>query len=133
MDDVLEELLERAETVPVPLDPPTDDDLLEVQEKLFLSLPKDYREFLMHASHLVLGSLEPATASDPSSHTYVVELCAEAWNSGLPRYLIVICTHPQGFYCIDPEGAVVNWQNQNITDTEWESIWEWAHEIWLNS
>ena len=84
MDDIIEELRERSESIPVPLDLPTEDDLVNIEEQLFLPLPKEYREFLLTVSDVVLGALEPATAADPNAHNYLPELAATAWSDGLP-------------------------------------------------
>lgn len=134
MEDVIEELLNQAETVPVALELPTDDQLVDAQEQIFLHIPKDYRDFLLRVSHVVLGSIEPATVADPSSHTYLPELCAKAWADGVPRHLLVVCEHANGYYCMAPEGAVANWTyDRDLTGEEWESIWEWARGVWLVS
>ena len=133
MDEIIALLQAKAESVPVPLDLPTEDDLLNVEEALFLQLPGEYRSFLSEVSDLVLGQLEPATAADPQSHTYIPELAAELWSQGLPRHLIPICVTPTKSYAIDPDGNVSTWQAGKSLPGEWESIWEWAYQVWLPS
>ncbi|MBC6905695.1 SMI1/KNR4 family protein [Saccharophagus sp. K07] len=133
MEELITTLRESAEDVPVPLDLPTEDDLINVEEQLFLTLPAEYREFLLSVSDLVLGTLEPATAADPHSHTYIPELAAEAWDRGLPRHLIPVCRFKEGFYCIDPDGLVGYWASGKFGEQEWDSIWEWAEDVWLAS
>lgn len=131
MEDIIQQLRDRAEEVPVPLDLPTEDDLLDVEEQLFLTLPREYREFLLTASDMVVGSLEPATAADRSSYTYLPEVAAEAWDAGLPRHLIPICRKTSGYYCIDPDGVVLSWMSGRFAEKEWDSVWEWVEEVWL--
>lgn len=131
MDEIISALRERGEEVPVPLDLPTEDDLLNVEEQLFLSLPGEYREFLLNVSDVVYGSVEPTTAADPHSHTYIPEVAAEAWNIGLPRHMIPICPKDDGYFCIDPDGIVHLWSRSKFAEKQWESIWEWASEVWL--
>ncbi|MBV2205148.1 MAG: SMI1/KNR4 family protein, partial [Pseudomonas sp.] len=46
MEEVIEELRERNEPVPVPLELPDDEQLVEVEEQLFINLPFGLREFL---------------------------------------------------------------------------------------
>lgn len=133
MEEIINALRDHAEDVPVPLDLPTEDDLIDVEEQLFLTLPGEYREFLLTVSDLVVGSLEIATAADRSSHTYIPELAAEAWDSGMPRHLIPICRKGSGFYCIDPDGLVLHWASGRFAEKEWDSIWEWAADVWLGS
>lgn len=134
MDEIIEELLDRAEAVPVPLDLPTEDDIIDVVEQILLPLPRDYHEFLMSVSHVVYGSIEPATAADPMSHTYLPELCSVAWSLGAPRHLIIICQAGRQYYCLDPDGGICLWQEKGgFQEGEWENIWEWARDVWLNS
>src|SRR5690554_7775213 len=86
MEDVVELLREHNQPVPTPLELPTDDDLLDVQEQILIHLPHGLREFLLEVSDVVYGHLEPVTASDPQSHTYLPEVAATAWDLGLPRH-----------------------------------------------
>ncbi len=132
MEEIIEELREHAETVPVPLDLPEEDDILNAQELMLISVPADYFEFLMTVSDLVLGNLEPATVADPHSHTYLPDVAAKAWHMGMPRHLIPVCELPRGFYCIDEAGVVFEWtRKEQLTDRSWESIWHWARDVWL--
>ncbi len=131
MEEIIQALRERNEDVPVPLDLPSEDDLVDVEELLFLTLPADYRSFLLSVSDVVYGHIEPATAADPHAHTYLPDLAAEAWNLGLPRHLIPICRVDRNLYCIDREGIVRLWTPKGMADREWESIWEWVNEVWL--
>lgn len=131
MDEIIDALREHSEKIPVPLDLPTEDDLIDVEEQLFLTLPTEYREFLLSVSDVVLGAIEPTTAADPHSHTYIPEVAAEAWNSGLPRHLIPICQRGNEYFCIDPDGEVLLWSQGEFLDQQWESIWEWAVQVWL--
>ena len=131
MDEIIDALRERCEQIPVPLELPTEDDLIDVEEQLFLSLPKEYREFLFSVSDVVFGSIEPTTAADAHSHTYIPEVAAEAWNNGLPRHLIPICQRGSEYFCIDPDGIVLRWAHGRLSDQQWESIWEWAERVWL--
>ncbi len=133
MEDVIEMLRERNETVPVPLELPDEDLLVEIEEELYLSLPDDYREYLLTVSDVVLGSLEPATVTDSRSHTYLPEMAAQAWNVGLPRHYIPICEAGQGYYCIAEGGTVYFWDESGAAEEQWPSIWHWARDIWLNS
>ena len=69
MEDVIEMLRERNEPVPVPLELPDEDLLIEIEEALYVSLPDDLRDYLMQVSDVVCGHLEPVTVGDPTSHT----------------------------------------------------------------
>ena len=130
MDEVIELLREHNEPIPVPLPLPEMDDLVEVQEQILISLPDEYKEFLLEVSDVVYGKIEPATVTDSSSHTYLPELAAQAWHDGLPREYIPICGVNGDYYCIDEYGEIRFWQGE-FTDQEWPSIWHWAKEVWL--
>ncbi len=134
MDDVIDLLRENNQSVPVPLELPDEDSLVLIEEELYLSLPADYREFLLTVSDVVCGSLEPSTVTDPRAHTYLPEVAAQAWNEGLPRHYIPICACPEGYYCIAEEGKVYFWSDGSASEAdEWPTIWHWAEEVWLKS
>lgn len=133
MEDVIDLLKENNQPVPVPLDLPDDDDLVEIEEQILISLPDDYKHFLLEVSDVVYGSLEPATVMDPQSHTYLPELAATAWDVGMPREYIPICEYSDGYYCITQEGEVLMWMHGDSTEEEWPSIWNWAKDVWLES
>ena len=90
MEDVYEKLREINANVLVPLDLPDEDQLLEVEEEILISLPQEYREFMLMVGDVICGSIEPATAADPQSHTFLPELAATAWSLGVPRELIPV-------------------------------------------
>ncbi len=133
MDELIDLLREKNEPIPTPLELPDSDQLVEIEEQLLISLPGEYREFLLTVSDVVYGRLEPATATDPQSHTYLPELAATAWDQGLPRDLIPICGHDHGYYCIDQNGAIFDWRDGELSDDEWETIWYWVRDVWLQS
>ena len=133
MEDVIELLQERNVDVPVPLELPDEDDLVEIEEQILISLPDEYKQFLLEVSDIVCGSIEPATVTDSQSHTFLPEMAATAWDVGLPREYIPICEHVDGYYCITQEGEILLWVHGDMSEEEWPSIWTWAKEVWLES
>ncbi|MCE9680572.1 SMI1/KNR4 family protein [Shewanella sp. AS1] len=133
MHDLIEQLQELSETVPVPLELPTFDQLVDVEEQILIPLPSELKEYLLYASDVIHGTLEPVTASDPHSHTYLPEVTAYAWSIGMPREYIAICQLGDTFYCIDQEGQVLLWSDYELDEQTWESFWQWAEEVWLPS
>lgn len=136
MDDVLELLREFNEPVSVPLDLPDEDLLVEVEELLLMALPNDLRDYLLYASDVVYGSLEPVTVADPRSHTYLPDVAAQAWNDGMPRHLLPVCQLGAGYYCISEEGEVFYWNGQRLGKDpagtkEWPNLSHWIREVWL--
>ncbi|MCF1427628.1 MAG: SMI1/KNR4 family protein [Shewanella sp.] len=131
MHEVIDKLQELSEQVPVPLDLPDFDQLVEVEEEILIPLPAELQEYLLHASDVVYGTLEPVTAADPGSHTYLPEVAAHAWSIGLPRDLIPICQVGDDFYCISQEGEVFFWHDYQLLKDSWESFWQWVEDVWL--
>lgn len=131
MHDIIDQLQELSENVPVPLDLPSFEDLVEVEEQLLIGLPADLKEFLLHASNVIYGSIEPVTASDAYSHTYLPEVASYAWSIGLPRDQIPICQLGDSFYCIDQDGQVQYWEDGDFSNEVWESFWDWVEDVWL--
>ena len=133
MEEILQLLRDHNEMVPVPLELPDHDCLVEIEEEILLPIPRDIRTYLLEASDVVFGSMEPVTAADPNSHTYLPDVTATAWAQGVPRYLLPICEHHGDYYCADPDGAIQLWSNGGLRDEGWESIWYWVRDVWLKS
>ena len=98
-----------------------------------MPLPAELKEYLLYASDVIYGSLEPVTASDPYSHTYLAEVTAYAWSIGMSREYVAICQQGNSFYCIDQEGQVMLWSEDELESETWDSFWQWAEHVWLQS
>lgn len=133
IDEVLDLLREYNEPVPVPLELPDEDRLVEIEEEILLPIPRDMRTFLLEASDVVYGGIEPVTAADPNSHTYLPEVTAVAWSQGVPRHLMPLCEVNGNYYCVEQEGEVVFWRDGDLTDESWPSVWHWIRDVWLES
>lgn len=133
MEEILELLREHNVSVPVPLDLPDEDTLVMIEEELLLPIPRDMRQYLLEASDVIYGRLEPVTAADPHSHTYLPEVTAVAWSQGVPRYLMPLCQDGDTYYCVEPEGEVVHWRDGDVTGETWPSVWQWVRDVWLES
>ena len=131
MHELVDELHELSEAVPVPLELPEHDQLVDAQEHLLMPLPPEFRAFLMTASDVIYGSLEPVTVADPQSHTYLPEVTACAWAQGLPRHLLVLCEYGGGYYCVAQDEEVHYWCAGDFGEQTWETVWDWVSEIWL--
>ncbi|MGK0440737.1 MAG: hypothetical protein ACJA0N_000532 [Pseudohongiellaceae bacterium] len=131
MDEFIDALRAVNEPVPMPLELPEEELLIEIEEQLLIALGADFREFLLTVSDVVYGSLQPVTVADPQSHTYLPEVAAIAWARGLSRELLPICESGDGYYCISEESLVQYWENGSLSDDTWDNIWEWSQEVWL--
>lgn len=135
MEEVIEQLRELNEPVPVPLELPDEELLVEIEEQLLINLPFELREFLLKVSDVVYGHLEPVTVTDPQSHTFLPEVAAVAWDLGVPRDLASLCQDGRDYYVVDGEGEVLLWDGDEgeLTDESWDSVWHWARDVWLAS
>ncbi len=133
MHDIIEQLQELSETVPIPLELPTFEQIVVVEEEILMPLPSELKEYLLYASDVIYGTIEPVTASDPYSHTYLSEVTAYAWSIGMSREYVAICQKGNSFYCIDQEGQVMLWSEDDPESETWESFWQWAEEVWMQS
>lgn len=133
MEDVIEKLREVNEPVPVPLELPDEELLVEIEEELLIGIPSEFREFLLQVSDVIYGRLEPVTVADPQSHTYLPEVAAVAWANGLPRELIPLCSDGDDYYAVAEDGEVVLWADGELTEETWDSVWTWARDVWLDT
>lgn len=133
MQETLKRLRTKHQPIPVPLELPDHDQLVDVEEELLLQIPRDMRDYLLHGSDVVYGSLEPVTAADPHSHTHLSEVAAVAWSVGLPRHLLPLCEINGSYYCVEPDGEVRFWRDDDLTDESWSDVWQWVREVWLES
>ena len=132
MNDVVDELRERNEDRFGSVALPDLDQLVEIEEQILIGLPREFKEFLLAVSDVVYGSIEPVTVTDPQLNTYLPEVAANAWNQGLPREYIPICELNGSYYGVLESGEVKHWHDGEFSDDEWESVWEWAEDVWLN-
>jgi hypothetical protein len=136
VEEVIEQLRELNEPVPVPLELPDEETLVEIQEQILIHLPFALREFLLQVSDVVYGRLEPVTAADPQSHTYLPEVAALAWSLGVPRELVPLCEDHGNYYVVEEDGTVLLWEadtGEINEDESWESVWHWVRDVWLES
>ncbi len=131
MDELIDELRELNEDRFGSLSLPSLDDLVIIEEQILISLPAEFKEFLMSVSDVVYGAIEPVTVTDPSMHTYLPEVAATAWNDGLPRTHIPLCEFRGGYYCIEEDGTVSFWHHNEFVEEQWDSVWLWVEDVWL--
>ena len=132
MEDGIDRLRELNEPVPVPLELPDEDLLVEIQEQILIHLPFELREYLLKASDVVYGHLEPVTVCDPQSHTYLPDVAARAWDAGVPRYLVPLCEDGGRYYCVAEDGEVLLWEDGELDEEgTWDSLWSWVEDVWL--
>jgi len=92
LPDVIAELRELNETVPKPLRLPTANEVNAAEEQLALKFPADYRRYLLEASDVVYGALEPAIVIPDAGHLSLIAMAETAWDEmDVPRNLLPFC------------------------------------------
>ncbi|NVK10944.1 MAG: SMI1/KNR4 family protein [Gammaproteobacteria bacterium] len=131
MEDIIEQLHEIAEETPVPLEEACFDDIVDAEEQILLPLSREFKTFLLECSHITYGRYEPVSVSDPSSHTYLPEVTANAWANGIPRDHVPLCEYGEDMFVIRPDGEVQLFIQFESVETYWPSIWHWVDEVWI--
>ncbi len=131
LDKIIAELRSRSEKVPKPLGLPTPAEVAAVESELGVVFPPDYRTFLLEASDVVLGTLEPATISNPAFHTHLPKVVASARAFGVPVQLFPICEDNADFFCLASTGEIRYWSHNGAVDESWPSLAHWLKQVWL--
>lgn len=131
LDEVIRELRNLNEPVPRPLRLPTLGEVGEVERALGVRLHPDFRQYLLEASDVVHGTLEPVTITVEGDHTDLRQVAQEAWEMGVPRSLLPICEDNGDFFCMDERGHVVYWTHNGATDEKWPDLATWIKKVWI--
>jgi hypothetical protein len=133
LDQAIAALRERNEEVPTPPRLPTDDEINETEKLLKVKFHPHYRKFLKEASDIVFGTLEPATITDPDSHTHLPDVAESAWDEmELPRKYLPICEDNGDYYCMTKSGRIAFWShNDKDVMEEWDDLAAWIEEVWI--
>jgi hypothetical protein len=130
--EVIRDLRELNEPVPRPRQLPTPEEVSAAERTLGVSFHPDYRQYLLEASDVVHGTLEPATVASGSGHTALIPMAQAAWaKMGLPRDLLPICEDNGDYFCITKPGEVVFWSHNGKTDEKWRDLATWIQEVWI--
>ena len=127
----LAELRRLNEPVPRPFRLPTGDEVAAAERALGRSFHPDYLAFLLTASDVAFGTVEPFVVTPDSGHLDLVSRALEAWAIGVPDELLAICSENGDFYCIDDVGAVRYWSHDGLTDDAWPDLATWIELVWI--
>ena len=131
LDVMIAQLRELNQPVPKPMRLPTAQEVDAIAATSGLSFPPEFRRYLLEASDVVFGALEPVTVTNLGDPTHFPEVLADARRWGVPADLIPICEDNSDFYCITPSGAIVFWSHNGTTDERWPCIAAWIEEVWI--
>ena len=133
LPDVIAELHELNEPVPKPLRLPTAAEVGAAEEQLGLKFPAEYRQYLLTASDVVYGSLEPAIVIPDAGHLNLIDIAETAWDEmDVPRELLPFCEDNGDYYCLNARGEVEYWSHNGATDEKWKDLATWIKEVWIN-
>lgn len=132
LSETIEELRALNEPVPQPFRLPTEAEVNAAEERLGISFPADYRRYLLEASDVTFGSLEPAVVTPGAGHLDLVEIARSAWDEmDVPRDLLPICADNGDYYCLTARGEVVYWSHNGTSDERWPDLATWIQEVWI--
>lgn len=131
LSTVISELRSANQPVPEPARLPTKAQVLEAETLLGISLHEDFRRFLLEASDVVVGTLEPVTVCDPESHTHLVAVLESARAYGVPENLVPVCQGNADFCCMDANGKIHYWSHNGKVDEAWSCLEDWIRDVWL--
>lgn len=133
LPDVIAELRELNETVPKPLRLPTADEVNAAEQQLALKFPVEYRQYLLAASDVVYGALEPAIVIPDAGHLDLIDIAETAWDEmEVPRSLLPFCEDNGDYYCLNEAGEVEYWSHNGQTDERWKDLATWIKEVWID-
>ena len=132
LSDVIAELRELNEPVPKPLRLPTDAEVDAAEDQLGVKFPADYRRYLLQASDVVYGPLEPAVVIPDAGHLSLTDIAETAWDEmEVPRNLLPFCEDNGDYYCLTETGEVEFWSHDGATDDKWKDLATWISEVWI--
>ena len=131
LDTAIARLRALNESVPKPMRLPSEEEVRAVEAESGVSFPSDFKRYLLEASDMVVGALEPVTVTDPDFHTYFPTVLADAREYGVPADMIPICEDDADFFCATQAGEVVFWSHNGATDERWPDIASWIENVWI--
>ena len=133
LSDVIAELRELNEPVPKPLRLPTAAEVNAAEDQLGVKFPADYRQYLLAASDVVYGTLEPAIVIPDAGHLSLIDIAETAWDEmEVPRARLAFCEDNGDYYCLNQAGEVEFWSHDGATDEKWKDLATWIKEVWIN-
>ncbi|WP_339674355.1 SMI1/KNR4 family protein [Dasania marina] len=132
LESIIEELREHNLELPLPPRLPTEDEVCQIEKELGLNFHPDYKTYLLKASDVVFGALEPALITIPNSHTYLPEVVKSARAIGVPNNLLPFCQDNGDYFCLNDQGKVIYWSHNGATDESWPNLASWLKEEWIS-
>jgi hypothetical protein len=133
LPEVIGALRKLNEPVPKPLRLPNEAEVSAAEEQLGVNFPPDYRQYLLTASDVVYGSLEPAVVIPDAGHLSLTDIAETAWDEmEVPRSLLPFCEDNGDYYCLNELGEVEYWSHNGMTDEKWRDLATWIKQVWID-
>ena len=130
IDQAIARLRVLNEEVPQPMRLPTAVEVAEVETELGVKFHPDFRRYLLEASDVVVGAMEPVTITHPDAHTDLRAVAESAWEEAeVPRRLLPICEDNGDYYCMNAKGEIVFWSGE--AGEKWKDLATWIEEVWI--
>lgn len=127
----IETLRELNEPVSRPFRLPSESEIATAERALGVQFPPDYRSFLLQASDVAYGTLEPAVVIPDCGHLSLVEIARRAWQAGVPRDHLPFCEDNGDYYCFSPDGRIVLWSHDRLFSGSWPDLAHWIQQVWI--
>jgi SMI1-KNR4 cell-wall len=129
--EVIAQLRSLNEPVPIPARLPTEAEVAAAEQRLGVRFPTDYRHFLLHASDVTFGALEPAMVTPDVGHLDLIQIATAAWKAGAPKESLPFCESNGDYYCLKADGRIVFWSHDGVTDESWPDLAQWIRRVWI--
>jgi hypothetical protein len=134
LTEVIAELRDLNEPVAKPFRLPTEAEVNAAEKRLNIKFHDDYRRFLLEASDVVYGSLEPAMVTPDCGILNLCEMAEYAWDElELPLTLLPICEDNGDYYCLNKSGAIEFFTPGEEPEKRWDNLADWIEEVWINA
>jgi hypothetical protein len=119
--------------VPKPLRLPTKEEIELAEKQLGIRFHPELIEYLLNASDVVYGALEPITMYAESGYTYILHVVENARSIGVPENLLPICCDNADYYCMNEKGSIVFWSHDKhgLNGEYWKDLATWIEEVWI--
>lgn len=133
IDQVLELLKERRETVPKPLRLPTEIGVKQAELDLGFEFPEQYRKFMLEASDVVYGTLEPGLVlPDLMPYICLRNIAKNGWAIGVPKEVLPFCSDNGNYFTLSQSGNIGYYDHDDSSHRESEAEFkDWVMEDWL--
>ena len=132
LQEVISTLRSLRHEVPIPARLPTEAEVDAAEKELGVHFPPDYRYFLLHASDVTYGVLEPAQVTPNAGHTDLVTVARDAWEAGVPPEFLPFCEDNGDYFCLEAEGSVAMLSHDGLRGGVWPDLADWIQDVWIN-